>query len=119
MTALLHAAIPATIAYKATGSPLLAWLAGLLGTVPDAFNNKYWHLFPIDRLYNKLHRPWLWLKGWKLWGVIATYVVLFPIGLHVSMDYRYHTDSDGMQRVYEMCLIEAFCWIVLLKVWGL
>ena len=119
MTAPLHAAIPATIVYWMTFDPVLTWVAGLLGIVPDAINNKYYHLLPMEKVYNKLHRPWLWLKGWKLWSVIATYIVLFPIGLHVLMDYRYHTDSDGLRNIYEMVLVEAFCWVVLAKIWWL
>ena len=119
MTAPLHAAIPATIAYWLTGDPRMAWLAGLLGIVPDAVNNKYYHLLPFERVYNKLHRPWLWVKGLKLWLVFATYILLFPIGLHALMDYRYHNNDDGLEHFYEMVLVEAFCWVVLAKIWWL
>jgi len=118
MTAPLHAAIPATIVYKATGNIPLSVVAGVLGVLPDAINNKYYRLLPkVERVYNKLHRPWRWLKGWKLWGVIATYIVLFPIGLHVAMDYRYHKDDDSLQHFYEMVLVEAECWILLFWWW--
>ena len=120
MTAPLHAAIPATVAFWLTGDPRMAWLAGLLGVVPDAINNKYYTLMPnIKRLYNKLHRPWLWIRGLKLWLVIATYILLFPIGLHVLMDYRYHNNDDGLEHFYEMVLVEAFCWVLLAKIWWL
>ena len=114
----MHAAIPATIVYKASGGNiLLSIVAGALGTIPDIFNNKYYHLLPIDRLYNKLHRPWLWLKSTKLAILLTCYALLWPIGLHVAMDYDFHTDSDGMKNVWEMVMIEIVCWGLLLCWW--
>ena len=119
MTFLLHGAIPATIVWKSTGNIPLTIVSGFVGTIPDIVNNKYYHILPYERVYNKLHRPWLWLKKWTLAAVMAVYLLLWPAGLHVIMDYPVHTDDDNTRNIYWYAWIETICWFWIFNAWGI
>jgi len=145
-----HVALPVAIMYVANRAPvwqydkgsvwisLSALVVGFFGMLPDIIGKLapayVWKWKFMHRAYNKMHRPWLWLKGWKWWLAVGIYFALTLLAwwlfgfvglmcsvaylLHLATDYPIHTDEDGMRNWPLAVTMEVICyaWIVYVKV---
>lgn len=116
MTVITHSALPTFLLSFLTKNPLWLHLAAITGGGPDYLTMINGYYGWVSRLYNKLHRPWLW-KGTKwYWIGLALGVLLPPWGLHLLMDYRYHDNDDHSRHMVEMVRVECVLWIGMLWV---
>jgi len=76
-----HIAIASVLTYETTGSVLLSCLASIVTMIPDI------DVIIKTNTYELFHFPHRRLCGLKLWLFWIGAVVIYPIGLHIVLDY--------------------------------